>query len=124
MLLTFNTAAVRVARVAVAETCAAAGIEEASTDDAVLLTSEIVTNALVHGRSEARLTVTVTRGLVRVEVSDDNSRHPRTVERDVEALSGRGVEIVASVASRWGVRDDLHGKTVWFEIDVAKVPGA
>ena len=82
----------------------------------VLLTSEAVTNAFVHGRSAARLTVSVRTGRVRVEVADDNSRHPRQVEQDDEALDGRGLLLMTGLALRWGVRDEPVGKTVWFEV--------
>jgi len=96
--------------------CTAAGVAVEVADTVVLLTSEAVTNAFVHGRSAARLTVTVLNGRVRVEVADDNSRHPRQVEQDDEALDGRGLLLMTGLALRWGVRDEPVGKTVWFEV--------
>lgn len=87
-------------------------------DTAVLLTSETVTNAFTHGRSEARLVVTAHPDRVIVEVADDNSRHPRPAEpdADADALDGRGISILTMLAAGWGVRDDPYGKTVWFEV--------
>ena len=82
----------------------------------MLLTSEVVTNAFTHGRSEARVSVRATAALVRVEVGDDNSRHPQPQAADADALDGRGVTILQTLAARWGVRDDPYGKTVWFEV--------
>lgn len=111
-----DPAAVRVARRFVATTCTAASTGEAVADTAVLLASEVVTNAFTHGRSEARLAVTAVPGFVRVEVADDNSRHPRPVEPDADVLDGRGMSIVDLLSERWGVRDDPYGKTVWFEL--------
>ncbi len=58
--------AVRRARALVAERCAAARLDADVTDTAVLLTSEVVTNAIVHGRSSARLTVALEPGGVLV----------------------------------------------------------
>jgi hypothetical protein len=55
-------------------------------------------------------------GLLRVEVSDDNSRHPELRLTDDRTLDGRGMHIVALLAVRWGVTDERLGKTVWFEL--------
>jgi anti-sigma regulatory factor (Ser/Thr protein kinase) len=85
-------------------------------DTAVLLTSETVTNAFIHGRSEARIKVDPRPGRLLVEVADDNSRHPRPAGHDDDALDGRGLAIVELLSSRWGVVDDAYGKTVWFEV--------
>ena len=116
MVLAPQAAAVRQARSLVKETCTAAGTDQLTCDAAVLLTSETVTNAFVHGRSEARLEVTALPGSVYVEVGDDNSRHPTNQPRDEDALDGRGLEIIRMLAARWGVRDETFGKIVWFEV--------
>lgn len=96
--------------------CESAAVPDEVRDAAVLLASETVTNAFVHGRSDARLAVTLVPGGVLVEVGDDNSRHPRAVDADDQALDGRGLMIVTALAARWGVRDEAIGKTVWFEV--------
>ena len=111
-----HPAAVRAARELVARTCAAAGTVTEECDAAVLLASELVTNAFIHGRSEARISVRAAGTWVRVEVADDNSRHPIRVAQDPDALDGRGMSIVDRVATTWGVRDDPYGKTIWFEM--------
>ena len=108
--------AVRAARAHVRNRCHAAGVDEDTVDNAVLLVSETVTNALIHGRSEARLLVVATPTLVHVEVGDDNARHPVRAERNDAALDGRGLDILEILASAWGVRDDEAGKVVWFEV--------
>ena len=111
-----DLAEVSVAREFVRQHCQALGFDGDTCDTAVLLTSETVTNAFVHGRSDARLRVTALPGLLLVEVADDNSRHPERREQDPAALDGRGLSIADLLAARWGVRDDSLGKTVWFEV--------
>ena len=96
--------------------CRAKGIGGDTLDTAVLLTSEIVTNACIHGRSVARLEVTTSAEGLLVEVGDDNSRLPELIEQDPEALNGRGLAIVSTLAADWGAHEDDWGKVVWFEI--------
>jgi serine/threonine-protein kinase RsbW len=88
-------------------------------DDAVLLVSELATNALTHsasGRSGA-FTVTVSHRSagVRVEVADQGG--PWTPDMTGDELHGRGLLIVGSLARAWGVMGDDSGRTVWFELD-------
>ena len=116
LVLSPDPAEVRRARALVRRVCRDAGLPDSVIDDVVLLTSEAVTNAFTHGRSEARLCVVVTGCVARVEVGDDNSRHPARVRPDPAALDGRGMALVQSLAWRWGVLDDRFGKTVWFEV--------
>ena len=118
LVLSPDPASVRRARALVQRVCRDAGLSEDAVDAAVLLTSETVTNAFTHGRSEARLcAVPVARGRrVRVEVADDDSRHPQRAPRDEDSLSGRGLALVEALAVCWGVRDDRYGKTVWCEV--------
>ncbi len=104
------------ARRVVRRLCQAAGLPEDATDTAVLLTSEVVTNAVTHGRSDARLCVEATPTVVRVEVDDDNSRLPSVLADDPDALDGRGVAVLDRCASSWGATPRAVGKTVWFEI--------
>ncbi len=122
LVLAPDPAAVRRARAFVQTCCRSAGIHDDARETAVLLTSETVTNA--HGRSEARLSVTIGLGRICVEVGDDNSRHPRRAAQDADALDGRGLTILDMLAAGWGVRDDAYGKIVWFEIDARTPYGA
>jgi len=108
---------VRAARRFVAERCAAAGLSADRCDDALLLTSELVTNAVLHGRSEVEVVVASTARRVRIEVADENSRRPQPVPEDPNALDGRGLALVDAVALRWGVDDRPLGKAVWFELE-------
>jgi anti-sigma regulatory factor (Ser/Thr protein kinase) len=96
--------------------CVTAGMSEDATDSAVLLTSEVVTNALLHSRGDARLTVTTSRGGVRVEVGDGTTDRPCPGPEDAEATHGRGLQLVEMCASSWGSRPTARGKCVWFQV--------
>ncbi|TQL19269.1 ATP-binding protein [Streptomyces sp. SLBN-134] len=85
---------------------------------AELLTSELVTNALVHTDYEAVLTATVGPRGLRVEVRDFVAHEPRPRARSTEeGTNGRGLVLVDSLADEWGVRRHRVGKSVWFELD-------
>jgi anti-sigma regulatory factor (Ser/Thr protein kinase) len=111
-----DIATVHQARAFVRDFCRSAGVAEDECDTTVLLASEVVTNAFVHGRSDARVVVSVSVGSVRVEVGDDNARQPHPAGEQDGALDGRGLRILAGLASGWGVREEAFGKTVWFEV--------
>jgi anti-sigma regulatory factor (Ser/Thr protein kinase) len=86
-------------------------------ETAELLTSELVTNALVHTDHDAVLTATVGPRGLRVEVRDFVARRPRLrVPRDDDDTNGRGLLLVQSLADTWGVRTHGVGKAVWFEL--------
>lgn len=107
---------VRRARAFLRDCCAEYRIDDELCDDAVLLGSELVTNAVLHGRSEVRVDVLRNGRRLHVSVHDENSRHPARVRDDPDALDGRGLALVASLAASWGVDDDPTGKAVWFEL--------
>lgn len=84
---------------------------------AELLTSELVTNALVHTDREAVLTATVGPRGLRVEVRDFTARRPRPRVPDADdGTHGRGLVLVESLADAWGVRPHAVGKSVWFQL--------
>lgn len=87
-------------------------------DIAELLTSELVTNALVHTDRDAILTATVRPGRLRVEVRDFVGHRPKlSVPNADDSTHGRGLMLVQSLADAWGVRAHGVGKAVWFELD-------
>ncbi|MGW0086242.1 ATP-binding SpoIIE family protein phosphatase [Streptomyces sp. NPDC003393] len=91
-------------------------------DTAELLTSEVVTNALVHGDSDVNVHVRRYGTLLRVEVRDSDPRpaEPVTLPRaEDQAEGGRGLLIVSALASAWGNSPSGRGKTVWFELEVS-----
>ncbi len=116
LVLEPDLARVHGARAFVSDHCRTANVSPDNADTAVLLTSEVVTNAFLHGRSLTTVTVNITHGAVRVDVSDDNTRHPFPVVPDDNALDGRGMAIVEALSTAWGVREEVLGKTVWFAL--------
>ncbi|MGY3204421.1 SpoIIE family protein phosphatase [Streptomyces sp. TE5632] len=97
-------------------------------DDAVVLTSELVTNAVVHAGTFADLLCLRSDDGVRIEVAD---RYP---EREVplqgsaatmgspDREGGRGLQLCAALADRWGVEYSPTHKTVWFQLDIPERP--
>jgi anti-sigma regulatory factor (Ser/Thr protein kinase) len=104
------------ARRAVAACCADASTGPECADAAVLMTSELVTNALRHGSGVVRLACTADEVCVRVQVGDDERRRPRIRYVPDDSENGRGMAIVDALASAWGVADVPGGKVVWFEV--------
>lgn len=91
--------------------------------DAVLVVvSELVTNAVVHGRSAVDVQVDGDPGAgrVRVAVTDAGGGRPRTQRPGPEESHGRGLQIVEALADLWGVEPAAsgRGKTVWAELAV------
>lgn len=83
---------------------------------ATLLVSEVVTNAVLHARSDLELHLISGGHFVRVEVSDASPAKPVVRDHSADALSGRGLALVQRLATAWGVQDRPGGKVVWFEI--------
>lgn len=85
---------------------------------AELLTSELVTNALIHTDHDAVLTATVSPRGLHVEVRDFVGRRPRPrVSTTDDSTNGRGLFLVQALADAWGVRPHGVGKAVWFDLD-------
>jgi pimeloyl-ACP methyl ester carboxylesterase/anti-sigma regulatory factor (Ser/Thr protein kinase) len=105
------------ARHLVAETLAAldpAPGEEAR-QDAALVTSELVTNAVEHGSGPVTLSVSVSAGHARVQVSSVSTGEPH-VRPENGGGSGRGLAIVSTLASDWGWARDAGTVTVWADV--------
>jgi anti-sigma regulatory factor (Ser/Thr protein kinase) len=85
-------------------------------DAAVLVASELVTNAILHARTAVSLRVQVEGSTVRIEVYDENPRLPVLAPCPPEATSGRGLALVAALAGAWGMENRGDGKVVWAEI--------
>jgi anti-sigma regulatory factor (Ser/Thr protein kinase) len=114
-----RSAAARARRFA-RDLCARWNIPNDTTEDIELLVSELVTNAVLHARSDARVTIDHLGDRVRVTVSDHSSSPPRLREYGPEAVTGRGVFLVNRLAQDWGVdTGEGNGKHVWFELGVA-----
>jgi anti-sigma regulatory factor (Ser/Thr protein kinase) len=82
-----------------------------------LLTSELVTNGILHARTHLRLGVMTGDDHVLVTCSDDDTRGtPIVPPQDDSRPSGRGLMLVDALASQWGVHRTDEGKTVWFTL--------
>ncbi len=84
-------------------------------DTTELLVSELVTNALRHGRGEIRLRLLLDRTLV-CEVWDSDLVQPRRRRARDTDEGGRGLQLVSLLSRNWGSRRTPAGKTVWFEL--------
>ena len=81
-----------------------------------LLTSELVTNAILHAHSEIELNVTLTHDVIRIDVADHSDDLPAIRTAAEEDTSGRGLGLVEALATSWGVDERPGGKSVWFEL--------
>lgn len=86
-------------------------------NDVQLVVSELASNAVLHARTEIRLTLR-SDGVawVRIEVQDHNSQMPTQQACPDDATTGRGLAMVERVVASWGVARDGDGKTVWAEL--------
>ena len=91
-------------------------VEPEVVDDLSLLVTEVVANAIRHAGSDIRLEMSMSHGVVRVEVFDGSSELPVLRHPAPSSDSGRGLRLVDALASRWGSRRQLDGKVVWFEL--------
>lgn len=88
------------------------------TDTAELLASELVTNAITHGAGLVTIAIECEDGTLAVAVSDDDPAFPVVQPEQLFAVRGRGLRMVDSMASAWGVaaRAEGPGKVVWFRV--------
>lgn len=84
---------------------------------AELLTSELVTNAVLHASSAPRVDVLLDVETLRVSVYDDDPTLPRPRKPDVGRPGGRGMRLVDTVATTWGADPAREGKVIWFELE-------
>ena len=111
--------AASLARKFISDFCTAAELPAATCQDAALLVSELVTNAVIHGRTTATVEVHRPADTLRVTVRDDNPQLPAVGDSpDLNAESGRGLLIVSKTAHRWGIEAGDGGKKIWFELVV------
>jgi len=86
-------------------------------DAAELALGEVVANAVLHAHTTIELTLEVRASLVHVEVRDRNPAMPIPRDYDAEAMTGRGMALVAAVSQDCGVRSlGPAGKVVWFDV--------
>jgi anti-sigma regulatory factor (Ser/Thr protein kinase) len=86
-------------------------------DDAVLVVSELVANAVVHARSACELRISVDPLALRVEVVDESGGMPDPLPPSSTRNSGRGLHLIDALAAAWGVQPEADGgKIVWAEL--------
>jgi anti-sigma regulatory factor (Ser/Thr protein kinase) len=96
---------------------------DTAVEAAELLTSELVTNAVLHAGTEVQIILEDRGDHVHIEVVDLNRRQPvpRFTPYD-DLQTGRGLTLLDSVAAEWGVDPRERGKAVWF--DLSSRPGS
>ena len=95
------------------------GIDDETTDTAVLCLSELVTNALIHARTGCAVRAVLEESALTVTVRDGGSPGAASTVPldDPLRVHGRGLHLVDSLVTRWGSRRDSVGTTVWFVLE-------
>ncbi len=93
-----------------------AGSVDLDADLAVLLASELATNAIVHSRLTFDVSVDVTATCVKVAVDDLSAVLPVVGQPSDEDTGGRSLAIIEATADRWGIELTAGGKRAWFEL--------
>lgn len=118
---------VSLARHAFADEMTASGVPEEELDDALLVLSELVSNAVKHASplpgGEVRVRWSRAGDVLHLEITDGGAAtRPAAVVAAMSALGGRGLDIVRRVARRWGVTEGVGSVTVWADIARAADP--
>ena len=89
---------------------------------ATLLVSELVANAILHTGTPPEVVVSLDRHRARIEVHDGSRRLPVRKNYSTMSGTGRGLMMVARMASDWGAEATASGKSVWFVLDAEHAP--
>jgi anti-sigma regulatory factor (Ser/Thr protein kinase) len=119
-----SAASAALVRHSIADDLAARAVAPDSIEDVVLVASELVGNAVLHtdqGPGKLSVAWDVEPGAVVVRVADPSDELPRRRTSHADATSGRGLAIVAAIASDWGVLRGGRGKQVWARVPVGAV---
>jgi len=89
-------------------------------ENAVLVVSELLTNAIRHARDTdaIELDLHATRAWLRIEIQDRDRQWPRPRVVNELSESGFGFVLIDALAAKWGVRETETGKAVWAELDI------
>ena len=112
---------VRLARHALADQLEAAGVLAEDREDAMLVLSELVSNAVKHAAplpsGEIRVRWEVTDEVLHIEITDGGAgTRPHAGAAALSSLGGRGLDIVRTVSTQWGVTEEEGRVTVWAEV--------
>lgn len=118
ILLDYSLSAAGTARHALIDSMAGQEVHPEVVEEASIVISELVTNAVQHSEpsvgDQVRAAWTLRKGVVEVSVTDAGGEStPRPARRHVLASSGRGLRIVRSLAHEWGVVEAHRSRTVW-----------
>lgn len=96
------------------------GVDDGTTDEAVLCLSELVTNALIHAHAGCAVRVLLDQGVLTTTVRDGGTSDAGLDEplEDPLRVHGRGLQLVDAVATRWGSELDNVGTTIWFVLEL------
>src|SRR5215213_6805678 len=119
-----SPASVGTARRFIEARTAAWSFPEPAGSQLVLIGSELVTNAVLHARTELTLTLELRDGRVRISVKDRSKAPPTLRHYQADALTGRGLGVVAALSDSWGVSAAADGKVVWAELRADGDPAA
>ena len=111
----WSAAAPRMARQAVREWLADVPCTDAVVEDALVVVSELTTNALIHADSAATIVASYDDGRLRVEVHDEDPTPPQ-LRAQPDGSGGWGLQVVAALADGWGWLATSSGKQVWAEM--------
>ncbi|GAA2136412.1 ATP-binding protein [Kitasatospora kazusensis] len=99
-----------------------AGTGSEAVDDVLLLVSELLANAALHGCGPRSLLLDATAERLRIEVTDGSPALPSPrLPHQPGRPSGHGLFIVQRLSDRWGATPDAEGKTVWVEIAASRL---
>jgi Histidine kinase-like ATPase domain len=93
-------------------------------DSLCLVASELVTNAVLHARTPLALTLELRPGVARIAVRDQSPATLAVRSYSSEAVTGRGLAVVAALSRTWGMVADGEGKLVWAEFPLDGAGGA
>jgi anti-sigma regulatory factor (Ser/Thr protein kinase) len=113
---TAGTFAPKAARSYVRDVVRARDLSDRQLGDLDLLVSEIVTNAVRHAGTDIEVAVHCRSDTIAVEVRDFGPGVPEPRAAPAGAVGGWGLQLLRSIAARWGVVDADPGKVVWFEL--------
>jgi serine/threonine-protein kinase RsbW len=118
---------VSVARHAFGAALTSTGVPEGVRQDAMLVISELVSNAVKHGApmsdGQIRVSWTIDEDCLRIEVTDGGAAtRPNPAVATVFALGGRGLDIVRMISLQWGVTQDGESVTVWADLSRHDAP--
>jgi anti-sigma regulatory factor (Ser/Thr protein kinase) len=112
---------VSLARHAFDDEMLAVGVAPEERYDAMLVLSELVSNAVTHAAAlpdgEVRVRWAIKADTMHIEISDGGSAtRPNAVVAKMSALGGRGLDIVRTICRQWGVTEEVDSVTVWADV--------